>query len=119
MQVRREAFDPAHRLSILVRPHGYMMGAVAHVDPCGSGMHDIQPRVLRSQLPRQLFPLLSIHPTDRHCSFSLEKWTRLGPVAIGLKAAAEAARTAEARYEQQILVLKKDGEAERRVFDLH
>src|SRR5271167_2160831 len=34
-------------------------------------------------------------------------------------AAAEAARTAEARFEQQILFLKKDGEAERRVFDLH
>jgi len=34
-------------------------------------------------------------------------------------AAAEAARTAEARFEQQILILKKDGEAERRVFDLH
>ncbi len=54
MQVRREAFEPAHRLSILVRPHGYIMGAVAHVDPCGSGMQHIQPRVLRSQLPRQL-----------------------------------------------------------------
>jgi hypothetical protein len=34
-------------------------------------------------------------------------------------ATAEAARSAEARFEQQILILKKDGEAERRVFDLH
>ena len=34
-------------------------------------------------------------------------------------ATAEAARTVEARFEQQILILKKDGEAERRVFDLH
>jgi len=34
-------------------------------------------------------------------------------------AAGEAARAAEARFEQQILILKKDSEAERRVFDLH
>jgi colicin import membrane protein len=33
-------------------------------------------------------------------------------------AAAEAARAAEARFEQQILILKKDAEAERRVFEL-
>jgi len=34
-------------------------------------------------------------------------------------AAAEAAHTVEARFEQQILILRKDGEAERRVFELH
>src|SRR5215472_4271495 len=42
---RREAFEPSHRLLVLVRPHGCVMGAVAHIDPCGSGMHHIQLRL--------------------------------------------------------------------------
>src|ERR1700674_5128537 len=86
MQVRREAFEPAHRFGVLVRTHRHIMSPVPNVNPGGFGMHHLQPRIRRLQLPRQLFPLLSIHLVGRHlCTPLSGKWTRFGPAAIGLR----------------------------------
>src|SRR6202521_5820499 len=86
MQVRREAFEPAHLFGGLVRTHRHIMSPVPNVNPGGFGMHHLQPRIRRLQLPPQLFPLLSIPLVGRPLRAPLSgKWTRFGPAAIGLR----------------------------------
>jgi hypothetical protein len=52
-----------HRVRLPVRRHGHKVTLIAHVNPAGIRMDNRQARIVVSQTPSQISPLLPIHRT--------------------------------------------------------
>ena len=61
MEIGCEAVKPPHWVGIAIGSNGYVVRAVAHVDPRHIPMHHFQARIIGIQPSGQLLALFAIH----------------------------------------------------------